>query len=136
MKKSIILVLIAITMVFASFVGGFYVGKNYNIGGVQISGLLPESTASATTTATQTPTGPSAGSAVQATAPVTGLININRANLEQLDSLPGIGPVLAQAIIDYRTEFGDFQTPEDLLNVSGIGEKKLEAILDYITTGG
>lgn len=136
MKKSIILVLIAITLVFASFVGGFYVGKNYNIGGVQISGLLPESTAAATTTAAQTPTGPSAGSAVQATAPVTGLININRANLEQLDSLPGIGPVLAQAIIDYRTEFGDFQTPEDLLNVSGIGEKKLEAILDYITTGG
>ena len=48
----------------------------------------------------------------------------------------GIGPVLAQAIIDYRNEYGAFQKVEDLLHVSGIGEKTLEKIIDQITVGG
>lgn len=136
MKKSIILVLIVITLVFASFVGGFYTGRNYNLGTVQISGLLPESTQKPTTTSPKVTT-PANGGTTQGTNPNTsGLININTADAAQLDSLPGIGPVLAQAIVDYRTEFGNFDTPEDLLNVSGIGQKKLEAILEYITTGG
>jgi len=57
---------------------------------------------------------------------------INTASKEDLESLNGIGPSKAEAIINYRDEHGFFQSIEDLLNVSGIGEKTLENIRDYI----
>lgn len=59
---------------------------------------------------------PSAGATSSA------LVDINTATLEQLDTLPGIGPVLAQAIIDWRTQNGSFASIEQLQEVSGIGE--------------
>ncbi|TYT22436.1 ComEA family DNA-binding protein [Dictyoglomus thermophilum] len=62
-----------------------------------------------------------------------GKVNINTASKEELESLPGIGPTLAQRIIEYREENGVFTSAEDLLNVKGIGEKKLEKIKDQIT---
>ena len=67
---------------------------------------------------------------------VSGLVNINTAGIAELTGLPGIGATLAQRIIDYREEHGPFGSPAGLLNVPGIGEGKLEAILDLITTGG
>ena len=63
-------------------------------------------------------------------------ININTATLDQLDMLPGIGPALAQNILDYRDANGPFTSVGELMNVSGIGEKRMEAIWDYVTIEG
>jgi len=63
------------------------------------------------------------------------LININTASREELETLPGIGEVLAQRIIDYRRTNGYFKSIEEIKEVSGIGEKKFEAIKDLITVG-
>jgi competence protein ComEA len=60
-------------------------------------------------------------------------ININRAEPWLLEALPGIGEVLAQRIVDYRSANGLFQRIEDLLKVSGIGEATFEKIKDFIT---
>ncbi|GAB6180042.1 hypothetical protein JCM14036_13610 [Desulfotomaculum defluvii] len=62
-----------------------------------------------------------------------GLININFASLAELDSLPGIGPALAERIIEHREANGPFQTIDDLKNVSGIGDKKFEDLQELIT---
>ena len=59
-------------------------------------------------------------------------ININKANSEELQKINGVGPSLAEKIITYREEKGKFRSIEDLKNVSGIGEKKYEAIKEYI----
>ena len=67
------------------------------------------------------------------TAPTRVLVNVNTATAEELETLTGIGPSLAQAIIDYRAEHGDFTAAEDLLNVKGIGEAKLEGFRAEIT---
>ncbi len=60
-------------------------------------------------------------------------IDINRAEPWLLEGLPGIGEVLAQRIVDYRSENGPFKRIEDLLKVSGIGPATFEKIKDYIT---
>ncbi|HLR80603.1 MAG TPA: helix-hairpin-helix domain-containing protein [Bacillota bacterium] len=59
-------------------------------------------------------------------------IRINDASQEEIESITGIGPSKAEAIIQYREEHGMFQTAEDLLEISGIGEKTLENIRDEI----
>jgi competence protein ComEA len=56
------------------------------------------------------------------------LININTATLSTLTTLPGIGDILGQRIIDYRAEFGPFQTIEEIMNVSGIKTSVYEQI--------
>ncbi len=67
---------------------------------------------------------------------VTGVVNINTATVDELAQLPFIGPAKAQRIIDYRTANGPFQKVEDLMNVSGIGEKTFLRIKDYLTITG
>ena len=64
-----------------------------------------------------------------------GKVNINTATVDELDALPGIGPAKAQAIVDYRNTQGAFLKIEDVMNVSGIGEKIFEQIKDSITVG-
>ena len=65
-----------------------------------------------------------------------GLVDINTAGLDELMTLPGIGQVRAQAILDDRAANGPFRYPEELIRVKGIGEGILSGILDQITTGG
>ena len=59
-------------------------------------------------------------------------ININTADLSELDSLPGFGQVTAQKIIEYRQEHRRFNSIEELMNIKGIGEKKFNNVKDYI----
>jgi competence protein ComEA len=60
-------------------------------------------------------------------------ISLGTATLEQLDTLPGIGPVTAQAILDHRAEHGPFTSVDDLLDVRGIGEATLDDFRDQVT---
>lgn len=64
-----------------------------------------------------------------------GRVNINTATLAELDALPGVGPAIAQAIIDEREANGPFFYPEDLMDAKGVGAGKFAAISDLITTG-
>jgi competence protein ComEA len=59
-------------------------------------------------------------------------LNINTASVEELESLPGIGPALANRIVEYREKHGPFARPEDLLIIEGLGEKKYRALADLI----
>jgi competence protein ComEA len=63
------------------------------------------------------------------------VVDINRASTEEFQKLPGIGPKLAQQIVDYRTKHGPFRRVEDLLIIKGIGNKKWEALRPYVCAG-
>jgi competence protein ComEA len=82
---------------------------------------------------------PRVGEAVPATSasavpgPPSGPLDLNTATLEQLDSLPGVGPATAKAIIAERQRRGGFRSVEDLLDVRGIGPAKLDALRDLVT---
>ena len=60
-------------------------------------------------------------------------VSINSASLDEFMTLKGIGPIMAQRIIDYREANGSFQNPEDIKNVTGIGEKRYEDIKELIS---
>ena len=59
-------------------------------------------------------------------------VSLNDATEAELQTLPGIGPSKAAAIVNYREETGSFQSIDELVNVSGIGEKTLEKLREYI----
>ena len=62
-----------------------------------------------------------------------GKVSLNQADKQQLESLPGIGPALADRILEYRATQGSFQAIEDLKNVSGIGAAKYNALKDKVS---
>ena len=62
-----------------------------------------------------------------------GVVNLNTATVEELQALPGIGPVLAQRIVEHRTTRGPFQRPEELIEVKGIGPRTFERLRPYVT---
>jgi competence protein ComEA len=63
--------------------------------------------------------------------PAGGPVHLNSATLEQLEDLPGVGPVTAQKILDWRTAHGNFGAVDDLLEVAGIGDKTLADIAPH-----
>src|SRR5438093_1213915 len=65
----------------------------------------------------------------------TAAVDINSADVEKLTSLPGIGPAIAQRIVDYRKEHGPFKSVDELVNVRGIGERLLARLRDRVTVG-
>ncbi|MER5300109.1 ComEA family DNA-binding protein [Streptomyces lasiicapitis] len=80
--------------------------------------------------------GPAAGGAAAGagggTGAAAGPVGLNTATAEQLDTLPGVGPVLAQHIIDYRTEHGGFRSVDELREVNGIGEKRFADLQNLV----
>lgn len=65
-------------------------------------------------------------------AAATEKVNLNTANLDQLQTLPGVGPAVAKRILDHRTKTGKFTKIEEILNVKGIGEKKFQKMKDRL----
>lgn len=126
MKKAGSLLLIAVTILFVGFVMGLFIGRN------SAPDPLPR-TSQLVSSEEDSPC--VSESHREETVPNTmhqWRININEASLEELDLLPGIGPSLAQRILDFRSEHGPFTSLHQLTEVSGIGEATFEELKDYV----
>ena len=158
MKNKTIAALAALVLLFGGFTGGFFLGRNTRVGTIQTTRTvyatvppetvivlqevyvtLPQNTESPAQTVPPAPTDTAAPKPAQSTGTnakepeVSFPVNINTASLQELDALPGIGQVLGQRIIDYRSAHGPFSSVDGLLEVKGIGEKKLADLKPYAT---
>jgi competence protein ComEA len=76
------------------------------------------------------------GTAMAAGKPApTAKVNLNTASIEQLTTLPGVGPKLAARIVEYRQKSGTFRSTQELINVKGIGEKNFAKIETWLSVG-
>ena len=121
MKKPLVRALLMITCLAAIFTLGFFLGRNQNRLEAVITPLAKSADADPLLSGADI-------------SPVS--ININTASVSDLMLLPGVGEVLAQRIVDYRDSHGEFTSAADLVNVEGIGQAKLEELLDFISIGG
>ena len=124
--------LVVLTMLLIAGLGGYFLGKSHGLAQAIPSAGQTEQPLSAPA-ATQVPLRelPAAREETQASAAFP--IPINTCSEDTLTNLPGIGPVLARRIVEYREQNGPFTSYDDLTKVKGIGEKILEGIKDYIT---
>ena len=112
--------------------------RRHPIRTIEANGTEKDKTASTQTTPSQQPSTepdsqsePTSGPAEPAD-PADGLLNINTAGSDELQTLKGVGPVTAQRIIDYRNQIGRFDNVDQLLEVKGIGEKTLAKFRDQV----
>lgn len=129
MKNSPFLILACACLVLGAFLAGMFVGHNLSGEAIQTSVRSGLSSSPDTQTGSGTTSPPE-------TAPANQRININTADIYTLMQLEGIGPELAQRIIDYRNAHGPFKDSTELKNVEGIGQKRFDDIKYQITTGG
>lgn len=134
MRKPNISILALITLLFVAFLMGYFLGLNQRKSQITVSvskemTIEPQEVLQMETVDVITD---SSDMATEYILPVA----INHAGIDLLTTLPGIGITLAQNIIAYRETHGDFTSIEDLLNVEGIGQKRLDEIQDYIVIGG
>jgi len=128
LRKPRISILVILTMLFAAFTLGFMLGGRQKTSDITVS--VSRELLKALVQA------PPKSTVIQPEKEITFPISINHADKDTLTALPGIGDVLAQRIISYRERNGYFSSVEELGNVEGIGEKRLEEILDLIVIGG
>ena len=126
--------LIGVTAVFVVFTLGFFLGRNLVRPAVTTERIAPtmQPLPEELPTEASDPTEPETTACPEPAYP----LDINTATAQDFTFLPGIGEVIAQRIVDYREANGDFTELTELLNVEGIGEKRLEQMLPYITIGG